>query len=92
MTLSYQIAPPEPFNFSRTDEYPRLIRRFEQFRQASGLVEKIKKNQVNMLIYAMGAAADNIFQAFMLEDEDRKKWGSKGKMQETFHEEKRHYI
>ena len=63
MTLSYQTAPPESFNFSRTDEWPRWIRRFERFRQATGLV--------NTLIYTMGDAADNIF---MLEDEDRKKY------------------
>ena len=71
---SYQIAPPAPFNFSRTDEWPRWIRRFERFRQASGLVEKSEENQVNTLIYTMGDAADDIFQAFMLQDEDKKKY------------------
>ena len=92
MTSSYQIAPPAPFNFSRTDEWPRWIRRFERFRQASGLVEKSEENQVNTLIYA----ADDIFQAFMLHDEDKKKYEvvkyEVRKIRETFHEEKKHYI
>ena len=74
MTSSYQIVPPEPFNFGRTDKWPRWIRRFERFCQASGLVVKSKENQVNTLIYTMGDAADDISQAFMLQDEDRKKY------------------
>ena len=40
MISSYQMAPPKPFDFSCTDEWPRWIRWFEHFRQASRLVEK----------------------------------------------------
>ena len=64
----------EPFNFSHTDKWPRWIRRFERFWQASELVEKSEENQVNTLIYTMGDVADDIFQAFMLQDKDRKKY------------------
>ena len=39
-----------------------------------GLVEKSEENQVNTLIYTMGDTADDIFQAFMLQDEDKKKY------------------
>ena len=58
------LIPDCPFNFSRTDDRTRWIRRFERFRQASGLVEKSEENEVNTLIYMMWDVADDIFQAF----------------------------
>ena len=82
---SYQITAPEPFNFTHTEEWPRWIRRFERFRQASGLVEKSEENQVNTLIYSMGDNADDIFQAFKLSVEDMKKYDTvKGKFDNYF--------
>ena len=36
---SYQVAPPESFNF-KAEEWPKLIQRFERFRKATGLDEK----------------------------------------------------
>ena len=40
MAALYQVGPPEPFTFSRPEEWTRWSRRFERFRQASGLKEK----------------------------------------------------
>ena len=57
---SYQIAPPESFNFSQPDGWPKWIRRFERFRQASGLDTKGEPSQVNTLIYTMGDEADDL--------------------------------
>jgi len=58
---SYQIPVLERFNFTKPEEWPKWIRRFERFRQASGLSEKSEENQVNMLVYSMGDKADDIF-------------------------------
>ena len=72
---TYQLQPPEYFNFSQPDEWPRWIRRFERFRQASGLVGKEEK-QVNALIYAMGDEADDVMLSFGLSDAEKKKYGT----------------
>ena len=72
MAASYQIAPPEPFNFSCPKEWTKWIRRFERFQIASGLNEKPQETQVNTLIYTMGDNADEIFQSFGMSDEDKK--------------------
>jgi len=73
---SYQIAPPETFNFARPEEWPKLIRRFERFRQASDLSSKPEESQVNTLIYSMGDQADDILRSFALSEEDQKKYGT----------------
>lgn len=57
---SYQVAPPQPFNF-KAEEWPKWIQRFERFRKATGLDDKTGENQVNTLIYSMGEQADDIF-------------------------------
>ena len=74
MAASFQVSAPEPFTFSRPDEWPKWIRRFERFRVASGLSEKDDKTQVNTLIYAMGDQADDILSSFSLSADDSKKY------------------
>ena len=71
---SYQVVPPSAFNFSNPEEWPKWIRRFQRFCQASGLSEKSPENQVNTLIYTMGDAADDILSSFSLSEEDKKKY------------------
>jgi len=41
-------------------------RRFERFRQASGLVKEEEESQINTLIYTMGDQADDILNSFKL--------------------------
>ena len=60
MTATYQISQPEPFDFASPEEWPKWLRRFERFRQASGLTDKSEEAQVNTLIYCMGDRADDI--------------------------------
>lgn len=71
---SYQIAPPQRFNFSQPEEWPKWIRRFERFRQASGLNTKGQESQVNTLVYAMGDEADDILTSLGLTDEQKKEY------------------
>ena len=63
--VSFHISPPEGFNFTQ-DKWPKWIRRFERYRQGSGLKSKSEENQVNALIYIMGDKADDILCSFGL--------------------------
>ncbi len=63
---TFQIASPDSFDFQQPEEWPKWIRRFERFRQASGLAEKESCVQVNALIYAMGDEGDDILASFGL--------------------------
>ena len=74
MAATYQVAPPEPFNFTHPEEWVRWIRRFERFRKASGLEEKAEEAQVNTLIYSMGDEADDILRSFHMSEADSKKY------------------
>ena len=62
--VSYHISTMEQFNFSKPEEWPQWIKRFERFRQVSSLASKSEESQVNMLIYSMGQKADDILQSF----------------------------
>ncbi len=72
MATQYQIAAPEPFDCSKSEEWSRWSRRFERFRAASGLSEKSGQSQVNTLVYHMGDAADDILESFGLSSEELK--------------------
>ena len=63
---SFRVQLPEKFDFSRQEEWPKWSRRFERFRQASGLAKDEEESQINMLIYAMGDQADDILNSFKL--------------------------
>ena len=73
-TSTYQIFQPESFDFVNPEEWPKWLRRFERFRQASGLAEKSQEAQVNTLIYCMGDRADDILRSFKLSEEDSKSY------------------
>jgi hypothetical protein len=56
----FQIHPPPKFDFTKPEEWPKWIRRFERFRIASGLELQSEEYQVNTLIYTMGDDAEYI--------------------------------
>ena len=74
MSAAYHVQPPEPFTFTRPEEWPKWARRFERFRSASGLSEKDETVQVNTLLYSMGDEADDILRSFTLSADDMKKY------------------
>ena len=57
---SIQLQPPEKFDFSKPDGWQRWIRRFEQFRHASGLSKEEDQRQVSTLLYCLGQDADDV--------------------------------
>ena len=71
---SYRIQTIENFDFAKPDEWPRWIRRFERFRQASDLVSKSEEVQVSTLVYSMGDKAEDLLQSFNLTEADTKKY------------------
>lgn len=72
--VSYQISPPEEFDFSKPTEWIKWIRRFERFRSASGLSKRDEESQVNTLLYSMGSKSDDILATFGLTTENSKKY------------------
>ena len=71
MAATYQVVPPEAFNFNRPEERTKWIRRFERFRKASGLETKDEEAQVNTLIYTMGDKGDDILRSFNLSEAEK---------------------
>ena len=85
MATTYQVQPPEAFNFSRPEEWTKWSRRFEHFRNASGLGDKSEEAQVNTLIYSMGDEADDILHSLNLSEDERKAYAVvKGKFDSHF--------
>ena len=72
--VTYQVTSPNSFSFSKPEEWPRWLRRFEHFRTASGLGDKPDKAQVNTLIYTMGDQADDILRSFKLSEAQSKSY------------------
>ena len=71
---AFRVSPPEAFDLSKPDSWPKRIWLFERFRQASGLDTKGQESQVNTLIYTMGDKADDILSSFRLSGDDQKKY------------------
>ena len=72
--MEFQISSPEPFTGKSPKDWDRWFRRFERYRIASGLVEKGKNLQVNMLLYLIGENGDDILASFALAQDDMKKY------------------
>lgn len=56
--------PPEPFQFSKPNDWPLWKQRFNRYVIAEGIDKKDKSVQMNTLLYAMGRDAENIFSQF----------------------------
>ena len=73
---SYQFPPPETFNFQCPDEWSKWKRRFECFRNASGLVKEDEVQHVSALLYCMEEPADNVLTSTKISTKDRQKYAS----------------
>ncbi|KXJ30128.1 Retrovirus-related Pol polyprotein from transposon opus [Exaiptasia diaphana] len=71
---SWQISPPEKFEFGKPELWPKWRKRFDRFRVASGLDKKDGPSQINALIYSMGERADDIFNTFTLTEEEEESY------------------
>ena len=64
------IDPPKPFNFKDPDDWPRWKKRFQQFREASGLSTGSESRQVSMLLYCLGEEADDVLTSTNITEEE----------------------
>ena len=89
---TYQLPAVECFDFGKPGDWPSWVRRFERFREASGLKEKEEEAQVSALIYMMGDKAEDILRSFGLKDEDKKKYKVVRDRYEVYFVKKRNVI
>ena len=68
------MPPPKNFSFSIPEEWLKWFCWFQGFRQAPALTDKRSKNQVIMLVYTMGDAADDILFSFSPTDNEKKNY------------------
>ena len=66
-----QLPPPDRFNFRNPDDWPRWRRRFQQFREASGLSGETAAKQISTLLYCLGEEAESILASTNATADDR---------------------
>ena len=66
-----RLQTPDPFNFRNPDDWPRWKRRFQQFREASGLSEEAPSKQTSTLLYCLGEEAEAVLSSTNATAEDR---------------------
>ncbi len=69
-----QLEPPKPFHFRTPDDWPRWKKRFELFRQASGLSTDVPVKQVNTLLYCIGEEAETVLTSTNTTDVERENY------------------
>ena len=65
---------PTSFLFTKVEKWPKWKRRFEQYRLASGLVEKDEQRQVSTLLYCLGEEAKEVLNITCISEGDKKKY------------------
>ena len=63
---SFQVTPPDQFDFKKPADFEKWFVSFERFKTASGLSEKSQEQQVNALVYCMGKEADDILKSLII--------------------------
>jgi predicted dehydrogenase len=65
-----QLPPPDRFNFRNPDDWPRWRRRFQKFREASGLSGDSAAKQISTLLYCLGEEAESVLVSTNATEED----------------------
>ncbi|UYV76722.1 K02A2.6-like, partial [Cordylochernes scorpioides] len=65
-----QIQPPETFDFSTPNEWPKWRERFERYLRVSGMKKKEEADKIDLFMYLMGDRTDDIFRTFKFEKEE----------------------
>ena len=75
MAGSISLKSPVAFNFRKPDEWPQRLKRFEQFRLASGLSEeKNEGKQISTLLYCLGEEAESVLASTHITLEEKQKY------------------
>ena len=72
MATSSRLPPPGEFDFPKPDEWPKWIKRFEQYRSASGLDADSETRQIDTLLYCLGGEAESVLASTNITADDRK--------------------
>ncbi|UYV66853.1 K02A2.6-like, partial [Cordylochernes scorpioides] len=70
VTVPARIQPPETFDFSTPNEWPKWRKRFERYLVVSGKKKKEEADKIDLFMYLMGDRADDIFRTFKFEKEE----------------------
>ena len=81
---SFRVQLPEEFDFRRQEEWLKWSRRFERFRQSSGLVKEKEESQINKLIFPLGDQEDDILTSIKLTMTQKQYHTVKTKLDEHF--------
>ncbi|UYV65537.1 hypothetical protein LAZ67_3004625 [Cordylochernes scorpioides] len=65
-----QIQPPETFDFSTPNEWPKWRKIFERYLVVSGMKKKEEADKIDLFMYLMGDRADDIFRTCKFEKEE----------------------
>ena len=87
-----RLEPPEPFDFSKPEEWSRWKRRFDKFRIASGLAGEEDPRQISTLPYCMGEEDDEVLRSTTIAEDDSKKYDKVIETFETFFQVRRNVI
>ena len=68
------LQPPISFSFAKSVEWPKWKHQFEQYWQASGLVEKDEQRQVSTLLYCLGEEEEKVLVTTRISDKNKKKY------------------
>jgi len=68
------IDPPKQFNFNDPDDWPRWKKRFEHFRDASGLSAAAETRQISTLLHCLGEEGDDVLSSTNITEEQLKKY------------------
>ena len=63
--------PPASFNFAKPAEWPKWVKRFEQYHVASGLSKDSDTRQVSTLLYFLGEGAEDVLSSTNISEEDK---------------------
>ncbi|UYV63198.1 K02A2.6-like [Cordylochernes scorpioides] len=70
VTLAARIQPPETFDFSTPNEWPKWRKRFERYLVVSGMKKKEEADKIDLFMYLLGDRADDIFRTFKFEKKE----------------------
>ena len=73
-TVPFTCQPPNEFDYTNINDWPRWKNRFERYRSVSGLKNKTESEQIDCLIYCMGDQAESILTALKLTEDEGKKY------------------
>ncbi|UYV65862.1 K02A2.6-like [Cordylochernes scorpioides] len=68
-----QIQPPETFDFSTPNGWPKWRKKFERYLVVSGMKKKEEEDKIDFFMYLIGNHADDIFRTFKFEKEEEAK-------------------